>query len=111
MQKNKVIIVQNLPISISKEDIDDYICITDIAAAKSDESRAAELAKTSNVRDYATINELTVLSNLETHNAQMIREGKSKEERFQILKEIADCQMKILLAVDNIVRIEENGNV
>ena len=70
-----------------------------------------ELAKTSNVRDYATINELTVLSNLETHNAQMIREGKSKEERFQILKEIADYQMKILLAVDNIVRIEENGNV
>ena len=283
MQKNKVITVQNLPISISKEDIDDYICITDIAAAKSDESRAAdvvrnwlrnrrtleflstweeiynpnfkvfesehfkkqaglltftpsisewventnaigifvkkgryggtyahkdiafefasaispvfklylikefqrlkekennlqklewdakrfltknnyliqtdaikhyiipncnyrddlrwlpyaeeadllnvalfgftakawresnpELAKTSNVRDYATINELTVLSNLETHNAQMIREGKSKEERFQILKEIADYQMKILLAADNIVRIEENGNV
>ena len=283
MQKNKVITVQNLPISISKEDIDDYICITDIAAAKSDESRAAdvvrnwlrnrrtleflstweeiynpnfkvfesehfkkqvglltftpsisewventnaigifvkkgryggtyahkdiafefasaispvfklylikefqrlkeeennlqklewdakrfltknnyliqtdaikhyiipncnyrddlrwlpyaeeadllnvalfgftakawresnpELAKTSNVRDYATINELTVLSNLETHNAQMIREGKSKEERFQILKEIVDYQMKILLAVDNIVRIEENGNV
>ena len=30
------------------------------------------------VRDYATINELTVLSNLETHNAQMIREGKTK---------------------------------
>ena len=45
-----------------------------------------ELAKSSNVRDYATINELTVLSNLETHNAQMIREGKLKEERFQILK-------------------------
>ena len=38
-----------------------------------------DLAKNSNVRDYATINELTVLSNLETHNAQMIREGKTKE--------------------------------
>jgi len=38
-----------------------------------------ELAKNSNVRDYATINELTVLSNLETHNAQMIWEGKSDE--------------------------------
>ena len=43
-----------------------------------------EIAKTSNVRDYATINELTVLSNLETHNAQMIREGKTKEERFEV---------------------------
>ena len=40
-----------------------------------------ELAKNSNVRDYASINELTVLSNLETHNAQMIREGKAKQEK------------------------------
>ena len=44
-----------------------------------------ELAKNSNVRDYSSINELTVLSNLETHNAQMIREGKLKEERFGII--------------------------
>ena len=28
-----------------------------------------ELAKKNNVRDFATINELTVLSNLESHNA------------------------------------------
>ena len=70
-----------------------------------------ELAKHSNVRDYATINELTVLSNLETHNAQMIREGKSKEERFQILKEIADYQMQILSVADNIAHIEEKQNV
>ena len=70
-----------------------------------------ELAKSSNVRDYATINELTVLSNLETHNAQMIREGKSKEERFQILKEIAEYQMQILSAADNITRIEEKNEV
>lgn len=68
-----------------------------------------ELAKSSNVRDYATINELTVLSNLETHNAQMIREGKSKEERFQILKEIADYQMQILSVADNIAHIEEKN--
>ena len=68
-----------------------------------------ELAKHSNVRDYATINELTVLSNLETHNAQMIREGKTKEERFRILKEIADYQMQILSVADNIALIEEKN--
>ena len=45
MQKNKVIKVQNLPITISKEEIDDYICITDIAAAKSDDSRAADVVR------------------------------------------------------------------
>ena len=55
-----------------------------------------ELAKKSNVRDYATINELTVLSNLETHNSQMIREGRDKATRFQILKDIAQYQMSIL---------------
>ena len=66
-----------------------------------------ELAKNSNVRDHATIHELTVLSNLETHNAQMIREGKSKEERFLILNEIALYQMGILAAADKIVKIEE----
>lgn len=61
-----------------------------------------ELAKNSNVRDYSSINELTVLSNLETHNAQMIREGKFKEERFLILKEIAEYQIRILNEAQNI---------
>lgn len=66
-----------------------------------------ELAKNSNVRDYATIQELTVLSNLETHNAQMIREGKSKEERFTVLKDIASYQMSVLNAAEKIVGLEE----
>ncbi len=68
-----------------------------------------DLAKNSNVRDYATIYELTVLSNLETHNAQMIREGKTKEERFIVLKEIAEYQLRILKEAQNISnRIAEN---
>ena len=61
-----------------------------------------DLARSSNVRDYATINELTVLSNLETHNAQMIREGKNKKERFEILKEIAEYQIRILNEAEKI---------
>ena len=55
-----------------------------------------DLAKKSNVRDYASINELTVLSNLESHNAELIKEGKTKEERLEILKEIAAYQLNIL---------------
>ena len=66
-----------------------------------------ELAGKNNVRDFATVNELTVLSNLETHNAQMIREGKDKKERFDILKEIAEYQLGILDAAEQI-KIEEN---
>ncbi len=61
-----------------------------------------ELAMKNNVRDFATINELTVLSNLETHNAQMIREGRNKKERFEILKDIADYQMKVLSEAEKI---------
>ena len=68
-----------------------------------------ELAKSSNVRDYATVNELTVLSNLETHNAQMIREGKNKEERFQVLKDIAEYQLNILNTAETIKVLETNN--
>ena len=60
------------------------------------------LAKTSNVRDYASINELTVLSNLESHNAELIKKGKSKEERFDILSSIANYQLNILNNADKI---------
>ena len=74
--------------------------------AKSWRDANPNLAKNSNVRDYATINELTVLSNLETHNATMIREGKSKAERFEILKEIAQYQLNIL----NEANLIENKN-
>lgn len=55
-----------------------------------------ELAKKFNIRDYATINELTVLSNLESHNAELLKRGMEKESRFKILKEIAIYQMQVL---------------
>ena len=67
-----------------------------------------ELAKKNNVRDFATINELTVLSNLESHNAQMIKEGKGKEERFKILQEIAEYQLNVLNAAEEIKMIESD---
>ena len=69
-----------------------------------------ELAKKNNVRDFATINELTVLSNLESHNAQMLREGKGKEERFQILQEIAEYQLGVLNTAEQI-KLAERDNV
>lgn len=43
MEKNRIITVQDIPITITEADIDDYICITDMATAKSDNSRAAEI--------------------------------------------------------------------
>lgn len=43
-----------------------------------------------------------MLSNLETHNAQMIREGKDKADRFRILKEIAEYQLGVLKEAEQI---------
>lgn len=38
------------------------------------------LANTSNIIGYASINELMILSNLESHNAEMIKGGKVKKK-------------------------------
>jgi hypothetical protein len=37
-----------------------------------------ELSKHNNIRDFVSISELTVLSNLETYNAELIKSGISK---------------------------------
>ncbi|MCL2032539.1 MAG: KilA-N domain-containing protein [Methanomassiliicoccaceae archaeon] len=55
-----------------------------------------ELAKNNNIRDFASVNELAVLSNLETHNAELIKAGRPKTERFQTLLEIARYQIALL---------------
>lgn len=56
-----------------------------------------DLAKKSmNIRDIASINELAILSNLETLNAQMIKEKVSKTDRFNKLREIAKYQLSVL---------------
>jgi len=56
-----------------------------------------DLAKKSmNIRDIASINELAILSNLETINAQMIKEKINKNNRFIKLKEIAKYQLSVL---------------
>lgn len=49
-----------------------------------------------NLRDIASINELAVLSNLESANADMIRDTISKEERFKKLHQMAQYQKEIL---------------
>ena len=43
--KNRIITVQDIPITVSMADEEEYICITDMAAAKSDNSRAADVIR------------------------------------------------------------------
>lgn len=49
-----------------------------------------------NIRDIASINELAVLSNLESANAEMIRMDLPRKDRFKKLMEIATYQLESL---------------
>jgi len=54
-----------------------------------------------NMRDYATINELICLSNMENLNAIFINEGITQQERLIKLNQIAIQQMRILIEVES----------
>ncbi|MDR2126222.1 MAG: KilA-N domain-containing protein [Prevotellaceae bacterium] len=54
-----------------------------------------------NIRDYATINELICLSNMENINVVLINDSISQKERLLKLNQIAIQQMSILNEVEN----------
>lgn len=58
--------------------------------------RDANPEKKGNIRDYASINELICLSNMENLNAVFINDGMPQSERLIKLNEIAIHQMKVL---------------
>lgn len=60
------------------------------------EWREANPGLKGNIRDYATINELICLSNMESLNAILINDGLSQRERLIKLNQIAIYQMKVL---------------
>lgn len=53
--------------------------------------------KNGNIRDYATLEQLVVLSNMESINALLIRQGLTQTERLTQLNKVAITQMKSLL--------------
>ena len=53
-----------------------------------------------NQRDYATINQLICISNMENINAVMINDGVPQPQRLKKLNEIAIQQMRILSEVE-----------
>ena len=53
-------------------------------------------AKNLNIRDMASINELTVLSNIESMNSVLILQKIDKPSRFKQLCQIADYQLNVL---------------
>ncbi len=63
-----------------------------------------------NIRDYTSILQLVVLSNLEVINAEMIRQGISQQERLDVLNKTAIRQLEILWNDNNLKKIENNKN-
>ncbi|MCU0713973.1 MAG: hypothetical protein MUC43_18090 [Pirellula sp.] len=58
-----------------------------------------------NVRDHAPLEQLVVLTNLESLNSVLIRQGLPQAERLRKLNEIAITQMRTLLADTNVKRL------
>lgn len=60
-----------------------------------------------NMRDYANILQLVILSNLENINAELINQGLPQKNRLERLNEIAKKQLEILKDSSGIKKIEE----
>ncbi len=61
--------------------------------------------KKGNIRDYASLEQLVVLSNMESINALLIRQGLSQRERLVQLNRVAITQMKSLLASNKMKKL------
>lgn len=62
--------------------------------------------KKGNLRDEATLEQLVVLTNLESINALLIRQGLSQSERLQKLNETAIQQMRSLLSNPSVKKLD-----
>lgn len=66
--------------------------------------------KDGNIRDYADVSQLVCLANLETLNAEFIRQGVLSSKRLLRLNEIAIIQMQSLLGNPEVKKLESPKN-
>ncbi|OGY17612.1 MAG: DNA-binding protein [Candidatus Chisholmbacteria bacterium RIFCSPHIGHO2_01_FULL_48_12] len=71
------------------------------------EWRKTNLKKPGNIRDYAMAAQLVCLTNLESFNAQFIKQKLGQSDRLQMLNQIAIEQMKSLLQITRVKLLEE----
>jgi hypothetical protein len=70
------------------------------------EWREANANLDGNIRDHATLEQLVVLSNLESINAVLIHQGLTQKERLLQLNQIAINQMKSLLNAKGLKKLK-----
>ncbi|MEO8944837.1 MAG: KilA-N domain-containing protein, partial [Ginsengibacter sp.] len=71
------------------------------------EWRENNSGKDGNIRDYSTLEQLVVLSNMESINALLIQQEIPKNERLLQLNKIAITQMKSLLSNKSINNLKK----
>ena len=59
-----------------------------------------------NIRDHALLEQLVVLTNLESLNSVLIRQGLTQPDRLHKLNEIAISQMRTLLTDNTMKRLK-----
>src|SRR5690554_2924805 len=70
------------------------------------EWRESNPGKKGNVRDFATLEQLVVLSNMEGINALLVQQGLSQSERLIQLNKVAITQMRSLLQNNGIKKLK-----
>ena len=63
-----------------------------------------------NMRDSASIIELIIISNAESLNAELIKEGLSKQERYERIQRMAQDQIRILSKEDAIKALKKTSD-
>ena len=63
-----------------------------------------------NIRDMASINELAILSNIETLNSSLIKQGIEKRQRARILSEMAKEQKQVLDGYDFVKSVKRTSD-
>ena len=66
--------------------------------------------KKQNMRDFASVEQLIVLVNLESMNADMIRQGISMQKRIQKLRSVAFYQLETLKNSNISEKLTNNTN-
>ena len=69
--------------------------------------RKENLGKEGNIRDYSSIEQLLVLANMESMNAEFIRMNLSQGERLKKLNAIAITQLKSLAANSTLEKLAD----
>jgi hypothetical protein len=62
--------------------------------------RAQNPGRKGNIRDYATLQQLLVLANMESYNALLIEQKQPQHERIRALRQMAVKQLRTLVSLD-----------